>query len=61
MKRGRIAAVVGGLTLVGAVPAVLTAFKITNPWVVGAGTLIAALEVAAAGLRQERYQEDGSA
>jgi hypothetical protein len=56
MGRGRIAAVIGGLVLVGAVPAVLNAFKITNPWVVGAAALLAALALVAAGMWQERFK-----
>jgi Flp pilus assembly protein TadD len=56
MGRGRIAAVIGGLVLVGAVPAVLNAFKITNPWTVGAAALLAALALMTAGMWEERFK-----
>ncbi|MET8335107.1 tetratricopeptide repeat protein [Streptosporangium canum] len=61
MGRGRIAAVLGGLALVAAAPAALTAFKVTDPWALGAAALVAALALAlvAAGFWQERFKRLG--
>ncbi len=56
MGRSRIAVVIGGLVLVGAVPAVLTAFTVTDPWVAGGAALVAALALVAAGMWQERFK-----
>ncbi|MFI6795631.1 hypothetical protein [Streptosporangium canum] len=40
---------VGGLALVAAAPAALAAFKVTDPWVLRAAALVAALALVAAG------------
>ncbi|MEV7807547.1 tetratricopeptide repeat protein [Microbispora sp. NPDC088329] len=56
MARSRITAMIGGLVVVGAIPTVLNAFKITNPWIVGGAALVAALALVAAGMWQERFK-----
>ncbi|WP_133061551.1 tetratricopeptide repeat protein [Streptosporangium minutum] len=50
---------IGGLVLVAAAPAVLAAFKVTDPWVLGAVALVAALALVAAGFWQERLKRLG--
>ena len=55
-RGNRLALAAAGLALLAGTPAVLTAAKVKNPWILAAATATAAVIVVFSAMRQQRYQ-----
>ncbi|SET82204.1 hypothetical protein [Nonomuraea wenchangensis] len=56
-RESRVLVVAIALTVIAAVPAVLTATKVTNPWILGGAAAGAAIVLVLAGIWQDRYKK----
>jgi hypothetical protein len=55
-RANRVALAAAGLALLAGIPAVLTAAKVTNPWILAGATAAAAVVVVFSAIWQQRYQ-----